>query len=531
MTAKRAALLLPALGAQLTLSAQPAREHETADITPGHTNVYRSQFESPAKLDQWSQPKLTVASNGRRFLGTYGNQTSLYLTLRELPEHRFVRLRADLLMLMSLDGIWEMYGPDTWAVMVEGGPLLMFTTFCNHAEFIDLSKAPPENPAFLQHYPDEFASRTHPTATGESGEGKQLGFPFRPWTKTTDSIYKLDLIFPHCGDELVLNFFSHFTERLDDEAWGLDNVIVDVASEELPQSEEQLETLWRHIAGRNAVVANRALWQFVAAGSDGLAYVVGRWGALEEEKQAEFDRKTARLQKCFDRLYPDLEDEQFKVRQSASNEIGKLGVAASPIVEARLKHAPGPEERRALREIRGRLAKLGKVPVPVEDLTLRSRVDHIRRIFATHDNGYTISSSLENDRQYSWNCIGSPADGFVPATSSVDCAPRFSWFPNRGTAEWLEYEFPQPKTISEAEAYWHASANRTFDLPESWEILYRDEKGDWNPVQSDSEYPIARDEFNKVKFEPVLTDAVRLAVQLRNRSTAGVHEFKVTGGE
>jgi hypothetical protein len=42
-----------------------------------------------------------------------------------------------------------------------------------------------------------------------------------------------------------------------------------------------------------------------------------------------------------------------------------------------------------------------------------------------------------------------------PVTESGQLdSPRFTWWPRKGSAEWVQYDFAQPTTISSVEVYW-----------------------------------------------------------------------------
>jgi hypothetical protein len=64
------------------------------------------------------------------------------------------------------------------------------------------------------------------------------------------------------------------------------------------------------------------------------------------------------------------------------------------------------------------------------------------------------------------------------------------------------------------------------DLPASWQLLYK--SGDqWVPVKNTTNYETTKDKYNTVKFEPVITTALRLVVQLPKNDASGIHEWIV----
>jgi hypothetical protein len=103
----------------------------------------------------------------------------------------------------------------------------------------------------------------------------------------------------------------------------------------------------------------------------------------------------------------------------------------------------------------------------------------------------------------------------------------FDWWPRKGTTEWVEYEFPQSSTVSEAEVYWFDDTGHgEVRVPAGWRILYR-AGSEWKPVETESTFAVDKDRFNKVTFRPVTTNALRLEVTLQPQWSAGIHEWKV----
>ena len=106
--------------------------------------------------------------------------------------------------------------------------------------------------------------------------------------------------------------------------------------------------------------------------------------------------------------------------------------------------------------------------------------------------------------------------------------PRFTWWPKRGTTEWVQYDLAEPRKLSAAEVYWFDDEKQKgrCRAPESWELLYRD--GDqWKPVEDASAYGTALDQFNRVTFKPVETTGLRLQVQLKPKLSSGILEWKI----
>jgi hypothetical protein len=115
-----------------------------------------------------------------------------------------------------------------------------------------------------------------------------------------------------------------------------------------------------------------------------------------------------------------------------------------------------------------------------------------------------------------------------PADSNGRDIHRFTWWPRRGSAEWVQYDFDAPRTVCSVDVYWFDDSQRKGHCrpPASWKLLYRD--GDaWREVPNASACGVELDCFNRVTFDPVTTDGLRIQVQLQDKLCAGILEWKV----
>lgn len=118
-------------------------------------------------------------------------------------------------------------------------------------------------------------------------------------------------------------------------------------------------------------------------------------------------------------------------------------------------------------------------------------------------------------------------DQFEPADSKDNAVPYFHWWPKKNTTEWVVYDFDSVHTVSSCKVYW-------FDdgpwggcrIPAKWTIYYKKD-GQWEPVKTTTAYEIAKDKYNSVTFEPVVTTALKLEVQLPVEYATGIHEWIV----
>jgi DUF1680 family protein len=114
-----------------------------------------------------------------------------------------------------------------------------------------------------------------------------------------------------------------------------------------------------------------------------------------------------------------------------------------------------------------------------------------------------------------------------PRSSRDSSGSFFHWWPQKGSTEWIEYELPEPSTVSEAEVYWFDdTGSGECRRPASWRILYKVGE-DWKPVDAMAPYEVATDRYNRVTFKAVVTRALRLEVALQPQWSAGIQEWKL----
>jgi hypothetical protein len=168
-------------------------------------------------------------NHAQRFLGEFGGpsigapgdagynhtrvEQTVSLTLKDLPEHRKLKVSFDLYILKSWDGASPRYGPDRWSLSVLGGPRLFASTFSNNPKV--------EKEGSYQDFP-------RPGSQPRSGAVacNTLGYTF-----FGDSNYHFDFAFSHSNSALTLQFSSSLFEGKGtaDESWGLDNVQIRIA--------------------------------------------------------------------------------------------------------------------------------------------------------------------------------------------------------------------------------------------------------------------------------------------------------------
>lgn len=119
-------------------------------------------------------------------------------------------------------------------------------------------------------------------------------------------------------------------------------------------------------------------------------------------------------------------------------------------------------------------------------------------------------------------------DRIEPASSTDQKIPRFTWWPHRGSAEWVQYDFDRPRRVSSVAIYWFDDSQQKGQcrVPASWKLLYRD-NDTWQEVCNPSSFGVELDQYNRVTFDPVTTNGLRIEVQLQDKFSSGILEWKV----
>jgi DUF1680 family protein len=132
---------------------------------------------------------------------------------------------------------------------------------------------------------------------------------------------------------------------------------------------------------------------------------------------------------------------------------------------------------------------------------------------------------------YEGDDVGAMADG-LEARESGDAASdmtaeRHTFWPKRGTLEWVQADFEEARQIHSVSVLWFDDTGTGLcRVPASWRVLTRE--GDaWMPVATSDEFGVRRGAFNTVTFEPVSTTAVRVEVQLQAEYSGGVVEMQI----
>jgi hypothetical protein len=171
--------------------------------------VFEDDFNSGSAQPNWSTPSVFTAPSGETLLGRFDN-TTVTLTLADLPSHDAVELSLRLWIMNTMDG------NEPISIGVEGGALLLNTTFANFT-------------GGGQFYPNPLnVGPMSPAGTGSIGGSNPLQMAPINGLDMGSTGYDLSFTFSHDAPSLTLSFSGTGMQGVGDESWGLDNVRVKV---------------------------------------------------------------------------------------------------------------------------------------------------------------------------------------------------------------------------------------------------------------------------------------------------------------
>jgi len=123
--------------------------------------------------------------------------------------------------------------------------------------------------------------------------------------------------------------------------------------------------------------------------------------------------------------------------------------------------------------------------------------------------------------------ISAISDQLLPSRSGDHTWPYYHWWPKVDVTEWVKYSFDKEYTISSSKVYWYDDGPfGGCRIPKAWHLEYK-RGNQWIPVAAKSDYPVVKDDWSAIEFEPVATTALRLVVQLPEQHSSGIHEWVV----
>ena len=139
----------------------------------------------------------------------------------------------------------------------------------------------------------------------------------------------------------------------------------------------------------------------------------------------------------------------------------------------------------------------------------------------------TLASQSIIDASTKSASISAINDRLIPSEADMS-VPYYHWWPKEGGVEWISYTFAQPSKVSSSSVFWFEDQPwGGCGLPKSWKIYYMDGEGVWQPVESDSGYPVKKFADCTVTFKPVTTSALKIELELQDKLSAGIYEWTV----
>ena len=225
--------------------------------------------------------------------------------------------------------------------------------------------------------------------------------------------------------------------------------------------------------------------------------------------------------------------EEFPSYRRPAFEPKLLGMAVKQMVAARARRVPGWQLDHGL------VGKLHDSPVQVEGedeavLLVPMGACYVRiTAFPVLGDGPDAHEwnkpALSASASHEHDLLEALCDNVLPASSSDHAVPRFTWWDHRGSVEWVQYDFAQPRRIGRSGVYWFDdSGSGHCRVPKSWRLLWLDPATrEWRDVAGASGYGVAKDQVNLVEFPAVMTGAMRLEATLQPGESGGLLEWTV----
>ncbi len=127
--------------------------------------------------------------------------------------------------------------------------------------------------------------------------------------------------------------------------------------------------------------------------------------------------------------------------------------------------------------------------------------------------------------------VAAMTDRQEPANSADHNVPRHTFWPRKGTTDWVQLDFDRAQCLSGLDVYWFddgpPAAGGQCRVPKAWSVVYRGSPdGDWVPVINARGLTADKDRYNRVRFDPIEAFGVRIAVELQPEYSGGVLEVR-----
>jgi len=139
----------------------------------------------------------------------------------------------------------------------------------------------------------------------------------------------------------------------------------------------------------------------------------------------------------------------------------------------------------------------------------------------------TIASESKVTASKMTNALIAVNDQFVPDSSNDHSVLYYHWWPENNKWVWIQYDFKETQKVSSTGVYWFDDRpDGGCRIPDAWELDFLS-NGQWKAVKTEKAYTVTRNAWDKVKFDPVQTNAIRLRVKLNKKFSTGIYEWTV----
>lgn len=325
--------------------------------------VFESDFQRGKVPPQWSFNQVEEYANRQRYLGPLSNQT-VHLRLEKLPPHAFIRLHFDLIIAWNWEGSTRQQfegeprrGPEVIQLAIQNGPVLMRGTFSNQ-------QREPYRNAVRQSFPELDQRILVPQRTGsrelDHFTPKMNQFGDDNVLRTMATHYRQNWTLPHSKNELTLEFSAENLQEVEEQFWGIDNVVVEVLNaDEVPALEAaQLADMPKLLGGSGSAAAAAACWDLIARPEQALKVIRQMKSEMLRADPASQKRQARILE-----LIRGLDSSVYADRVEALRGLEEYGSAAAATVTREEKTSRSPETRERLREL---LSRWSEKPNPVQ---------------------------------------------------------------------------------------------------------------------------------------------------------------------
>lgn len=347
--------------------------------------IFFADFQLGKVAPQWSFNQVEEYGNRQRYLGPLSNQT-VHLRLEKLPPHAFVRIHFDLIVAWNWEGATRQQfdgeprrGPEVIQLGIQNGPVLMRGTFSNQQR--EIYRA-----AVRQSFPELDERILVPARTGarelENFTVKLNQFGEDNVLRAMATHYRQNWTLPHTKKELTLEFSAENLQEIEEQFWGIDNVVIEVLNaDEVPALEPaQLAEMPKLLRGNGSANAAAACWDLIAHPDQALQLI----RQLKSE-MLRTDPVAQKRQARIVELIRNLDSAVYADRAEALRGLEDYGSAAAEIVAREEKKSRSPETRERLREL---LNRWSNTPNPVQspETLQRLRCTRILEIIDTKES-------------------------------------------------------------------------------------------------------------------------------------------------